>query len=237
MLSDYARSDYFSDDGIESKISGYTDYSSQEESLRRTAHRLLIQMSKRSMTGGELLEVGCGYGYFLAEARTFFANCTGVDFSDTAVRHASFYTDKVYCGGIDSINKNDQFDTIVANHVIEHLYNPLPFLDQLMEHLRPGGSLLLSTPHMGSFWRHLMGWRWPSFKLPEHVVFYDGKTLEYLFHRAGFEKISHLPCAHAFPVSLICSKLGLRIPYAMPKLNIWLPATSVAVAGFKKDQE
>jgi hypothetical protein len=54
--------------------SGYADtsYAAQEFALRATFQRLLQNLAKRGLTGGDLLEVGYGYGHLLDEARLFF---------------------------------------------------------------------------------------------------------------------------------------------------------------------
>lgn len=65
MLSLYERDDYFG----RSDGEGYTDYSKQEDALRRTFRRLVAHLVKEGFTGEALLEIGCGFGYLLDEAR------------------------------------------------------------------------------------------------------------------------------------------------------------------------
>jgi len=50
---------------------GYADtsYTAQESALRATFKRLLHNLATRRLTGGTLLEVGCGYGYLLDEVQ------------------------------------------------------------------------------------------------------------------------------------------------------------------------
>ena len=52
---------------------GYTDYAAQEKSLRATFRLFMNNLEKKRLTGKTLLEVGCGYGYLLDEAKNFFA--------------------------------------------------------------------------------------------------------------------------------------------------------------------
>ena len=76
--------------GYQGGQSGYADtsYFEQETALRATFKRLLRNLEKREMTGGELLEIGCGYGYLLDEARPYFSRRVGTDFSPEAAAHA-----------------------------------------------------------------------------------------------------------------------------------------------------
>ncbi len=39
-----------------------------------------------------------------------------------------------------------QFDYILSDNVIEHVKDPLTFTDKLLEHLKPGGTLVIKTP-------------------------------------------------------------------------------------------
>jgi len=226
MAAAYARDDYF-----EGGDSGYAAYAAQEKSLRGTFRRLLGEMRGRGIAGGSLLDVGCGYGYLLDEARPFFAQRAGTDFSPAAAERARSFGAEVWTGGVDAVPPGRVFDCVTALHVVEHVYHPHPFVAQLAERIRPGGWLVLAAPDAGSFWRRLMGRRWPSWKFPEHVMFYDRTTLERLVRalpRAA--EIVPLPYPHAFPLSEVAAKLRLRAPKAIAGRNLWLPATTVCVA-------
>jgi SAM-dependent methyltransferase len=223
----YASDRYFAGDG-------YTDYQQQEASLRGTFSRFLRALAQRGCTGGSLLEVGCGYGYLLDEAQVHFERRVGIDFSPGAVQRAAALADAAYQGGIEALPASEPvFDCVVATHVVEHVYHPRAFVKALMARLRPGGHLVLATPDAGSFWRLGMGRRWPSFKLPEHVLYFNRRTLGRLMEDAGLQRLQPVPYPHAFPLPLIAAKLGLSVPRAVRHLSLWLPATTLAIAGVK----
>ena len=225
LIERYGQGDYFAGDS-----GGYNDYASQEPSLRRTFRALLRRLDDRGLTGGSLLEVGCGYGFFLDEAAPYFDFRAGLEMSSDAASLARDRADTIHNGTLETL-PNRQFDCIVALHVIEHIYDPQSFLRQLIKHLAPGGSLVLAAPDMAGFWRPLLGNHWPSFKYPEHVAFYTARTLRRLMQDAGCQQPHRLPYPHAFPLSEICAKFGLRAPPRLRSRNIWLPATTVAVVG------
>lgn len=231
MLELYSDDAYF-----EAETAGYTSYSRQADALRLTFHRLLQNLEKRGLSGGSLLEIGCGYGYLLAEAQPFFDVITGTDYSSAAVQIAGEKADRVYQGGIDQIPEFEKFDCIVATHVIEHVYRPLEFIQKLAAHLKPSGKLIIATPDMGGFWRTLMGRRWPSFKLPEHILYFDQTSLTNLLQHAGLIRVKPLPYLHAFPIPLIAEKLHITLPSAFDKFSLWLPSTTVAVYGYAHEQ-
>jgi len=230
MLAQYASDTYFS--GSDGVNEGYSDYASQEKALRPTFRRFLAYLNKQGMCGGDLLEVGCGYGYLLSEAAPYFDKRYATDFSQGAIEQAQHHADRVYCGGVDAIPDGDMFDCIISVEVIEHIYEPCAFLESLYGRLKPGGSLILATPDMGSFWRRWMGHKWPSFKLPEHVTYYDASTLTTLYRKVGFEHIQAVPFPHAFPLSVFLEKLGLSV-LPCPKANIWFPQVVLAMSAKK----
>ncbi|BBU27668.1 hypothetical protein BTHE68_14020 [Burkholderia sp. THE68] len=227
VLALYQDDNYFGGEDGE----GYESYSDQEEALRRTFRRLLSFLKSRGKTGGSLLEVGCGFGYLLDEARPFFERRSGTDFSRNAVESARRFADQVWLGGADAVPEGERFDCVIATHVIEHTYHPKEFLDALIGRLKPGGTLLLAAPDFGSFWRRLMGSRWPSFKYPEHVLYFDERTLSRLMKERGLDVVEEVPYPHAFPLPLIAAKFGLTVPQALNRYNMWLPATTVACMG------
>ncbi len=226
MVERYRQGGYFDGDIDD----GYADYAGQEKSLRATFRALLQRLDDRGMTGGTLLEVGCGYGYFLDEAAPFFNFRAGLEMSAAAADVARNHADTIHNDDLSTL-PDRQFDCIVALHVIEHVYDPQGFLRQLVERLTPGGVLVLAAPDMAGFWRPLLGNRWPSFKYPEHVAFYTERTLSRLMRNAGCRQPTRLPYPHAFPIGEICAKVGLKAPRSLESRNMWLPATTVAVVG------
>lgn len=213
--------------------SGYADtsYSDQEAALRATFKCLLRNLGKRGLTGGDLLEIGCGYGFLLDEARTVFNRRTGTEYSPEGAALARETGAEVFVGGIEQLPSDGRFDLAVAIQVIEHIYDPVNFAADLVRHVKPGGYVVLATPDIGGALRKLMGVRWPSFKVPEHVVYFDYPSLRKLMSRAGLVEISRLPYPHAFPLGLIAAKFGLSLPNALARINLWVPATTVAACG------
>jgi SAM-dependent methyltransferase len=233
MQEAYRQSSYY-----EGGACGYADtsYATQEFALRATFKRLLHNLAERRLTGGALLEVGCGYGYLLDEARPYFERRVGTEFSVEGAEIARATGAEVFVGGIEQISAERKFDCIVAIQVIEHVYQPLTFVKQLMLRAQPGAHIVVATPDIGGVLRKVMGRRWPSFKVPEHVGYFDFRTLSHLMEMAGLRDIRWLPYPHAFPLGLIMAKFGLKIPSAFGRLKIWVPATTVAVYGrYPKD--
>ena len=229
MLELYRTDEYFEGGDV-----GYASYTALEPALRATFRRLVRQLRRRGF-GGDLLDLGCGYGFLLEEARSTFRSATGTEFSERAAAVARARGLKVVTGGLHDLPAGSRFDCIVASHVVEHLYDPVAVLPTILARLRPGGSLVVATPDMGSAWRRLLGARWPSFKVPEHVLYLDRDALGRLLAGAGFVAVRPMPFRHAFPLGLVVERAGLA-PIArrlgrIARVPVWLPGTTVAAVG------
>lgn len=218
--------------------SGYADtsYFDQEKALRATFRALLRNLEKREITGGDLLEIGCGYGYLLEEARPYFQRRVGTECSPDAASQARKTGADVFVGGLEELPGDALFDCALAIQVIEHIYDPVNFMKQLASHVKPGGRVVLATPDIGGALRKLMGRSWPSFKVPEHVLYFDFQSLQRLLRDAGLVNINRLPYPHAFPLGLIAAKFGLSLSGALARVNLWVPATTIAVYGSVADE-
>lgn len=216
-------------------MTGYSDYTSQAKSLRITFRKFLTELRRLGLASGKLLEVGCGYGYFLDEARDFFPYLFGSELSSEAANLArKLEAGTIWTGDVSSLPLEwNSFDIIVAINVIEHVYAPLHFLISLRQKLRSGGRIVLATPDFGSLWPKILGSKWPSFKIPEHVVFYNKKTLGLLLEKAGFGDIREIPFRHMFPLGLIVSKFGINIRGRLGQIPVGIPKTMIALSAQK----
>ena len=55
--------------------------------------------------------------------------------------------------------------------------------------LRPGGWLVVATPHMGALWRPLMGRRWPWY-MRMHFYYFGRGSMARMLESAGFKVLA-----------------------------------------------
>lgn len=99
-----------------------------------------------------VLDVACGAGYgtnILAQAA---AEVTGVDIDGSAIRRAAkkYKRDNLKFVTADCHDmpfEAGSFDVVVANEMIEHIEDQDSFLEEVTRVLKPGGTLLISTPN------------------------------------------------------------------------------------------
>jgi 2-polyprenyl-3-methyl-5-hydroxy-6-metoxy-1,4-benzoquinol methylase len=142
---------------------------------------------------GTLLEVGCSYGHFLAEARGRGWKVRGIELSGVAVEFGRGALGLPIDQGriLDCKERGAaDFDTIAAWHVLEHDPVPREFVETAFELLRPGGILALRVPNLGSTVAKLSGPDWQWLSPPEHVCMYTRETLSLLLKQSNFEIVT-----------------------------------------------
>jgi SAM-dependent methyltransferase len=103
-----------------------------------------------------VLEVGSGSGAFLTQLRDRAIPALGIEYSEAAVfasRAAGLQVENKSLADLRD-DYGEQFDAICSFQVLEHVVDPLGFLQAALALLKPGGRLLLAVPNQHSFLRH-----------------------------------------------------------------------------------
>ncbi len=141
--------------------------------------------------GGRLIEIGCGHGNFLIEAKNKGYDVQGLEYSQDAARHANekLGSDRVIVGSTLSIElPSNTYDVCVLADVIEHVRDPRATVSYISRILKPGGLVFIATPSTASWSAMLLGKAWMEFK-PEHLFYFHPKSLTQLLNRAGFHDL------------------------------------------------
>lgn len=134
-----------------------------------------------------LLDVGCGDGGFLANARTCGWDVLGLEPDPKAAAIAQQRGVPVRIGGLESLaGEVEAFDVITLSHVIEHLHDPVQALRDCRRLLRPGGQLWLETPNVDSLSHQIFGRSWRGLEAPRHLVLFSPRSLRLALAAAGF---------------------------------------------------
>jgi 2-polyprenyl-3-methyl-5-hydroxy-6-metoxy-1,4-benzoquinol methylase len=137
--------------------------------------------------GTKLLEVGCGNGRTLVGLRSLGWQVEGVDVDPVALQMANSQGLETRCGHLLDLKYSaDSFDVIIMHHVIEHLHDPIKFLQECHRLLKPGGRLLMITPNMESLGHRLFGANWYPLDPPRHLYLYSRKSMTDLLMRSKF---------------------------------------------------
>jgi 2-polyprenyl-3-methyl-5-hydroxy-6-metoxy-1,4-benzoquinol methylase len=173
------------------------------------AHRAMYTAFRRKFLdnrGGNLLDIGCGLGYFVKfVADTPGWNAVGCELSAAAVRfsNAQLRLPNVFAGSVEALDfPESHFDVITLWDVIEHLTDPRPVLRAALRLLKPGGVLFLHTPNIdlqlrkaSLLQRVFLDRSRHYLELQDHMNLYSPRTLSDLLADCGYRGASfvHLP--------------------------------------------
>ncbi len=149
---------------------------------------------------GRLLEIGCGKGRFLWEAKKLGFEVLGVDISEKAVEIIKklYNLPNVFRASLSEFADTyiERFDIICFFEVLEHQNDPILFLSSVKKLLKPGGYIVLSVPNLDRLGINIDQAEFP----PNHPFRYRARSLAYLLERQGFkvQKISKEPFNRGF---------------------------------------
>lgn len=130
----------------------------QEAPMAEQFARLDFIGDHLDFTSKKVLDCGCGTGYSLAYFASRFASAdyVGIDSDQGAIDYAASKYPSMKFGvmnGLDLEFPAASFDIVLSFEVLEHLPKPeqLRYLSEMSRVLRPGGSLVLSTPNRDVF--------------------------------------------------------------------------------------
>lgn len=139
---------------------------------------------KNKIKDSEILEIGCGTGYLLNELHKLGGEVTGYEpgYSnigkyDLPVFNTFFPTSSI---------KDKKYDCIIAYGVIEHIPNPVEFINKVKIYLKDDGILVVSVPDCMPYIKtgDL------SMLLHEHYSYFTIDSLENLFEKLSFKILS-----------------------------------------------
>jgi len=130
---------------------------------------------------GKLLDIGCGNGAFMRA----FGRCrplwqmTGLELD---ARHEASIAAipgavNLHVGPIESLQS--RFDLIVLVHALEHIPNPIKYLQQICNRLTPGGMVLIEVPDVDSSPFDIL--------IADHCTHFSAHTLRNIVSKADFD--------------------------------------------------
>jgi 2-polyprenyl-3-methyl-5-hydroxy-6-metoxy-1,4-benzoquinol methylase len=137
--------------------------------------------------GEKMLDVGCGSGLSLLEAKAMGVDAWGIEADPNAQRFADQLGLRIHQGGLqDAPFAGTSFDLVVLNQVIEHIPEPDKALQIIQQRLATNGRVVLVFPNVNSLWCKLSGLRWINWHIPYHLHHFTLKTFTRMAERCGY---------------------------------------------------
>jgi SAM-dependent methyltransferase len=166
------------------------------------ARRLLRQAmeSRAHHARGWLLDIGCGqrpYQDVFAHVEYY----VGLDLPQNG-------RVDVYGDGMALPFRDEVFDTVLCNEVLEHVPEPARLMAEAARVLKPGGILLLTTPQT-----------WGLHHEPHDYYRYTKYGLRYLATKSGFEVIEVSPTCGLW--AMLTQRLADTVVYTYARRRAW----------------
>ncbi|NJD05354.1 MAG: class I SAM-dependent methyltransferase [Methylococcaceae bacterium] len=136
-----------------------------------------------------VLDIGSGYGFFVDAAASAGYEAAGLDLSAERVALArANLRGEFLCGLVDETfveGRRGRFDAVTLFHVLEHVPEPVAFLNRCKALLNPGGRLLIEVPNAAD----ALLWECTPYRdfywQRAHLSYFDSARLELALRRAG----------------------------------------------------
>jgi 2-polyprenyl-3-methyl-5-hydroxy-6-metoxy-1,4-benzoquinol methylase len=139
---------------------------------------------------GRLLDIGCGNGTYLALMKRLGWEVAGIEIDPEAAKIASSnFGIYVHVGDIATAPfDSESFDVITMSHVIEHVPDPVRFLGEAIQLLKPSGKVIIVTPNLQSLGARFFGTDWYYWDPPRHLVLFTPRSLALCLKKAGLSR-------------------------------------------------
>jgi SAM-dependent methyltransferase len=201
---------------------------------------------ERTIPQGRLLDVGTGYGFFLALMQSRGWEVVGLEVSPTGAHYGRRRW------GLSILPQpweqtsfpEGEFDVVTAFYVIEHLPDPVAFLREVHRILRPGGMIVVRYPHTTPIKDILSLMRIQNdlYHLPFHLSDFSPRTMRTALGKAGFKRIETVIGGFTAPANLRGKLAGLifgNVAETLSRLSrgwILLPGVSKTTIARKVEQ-
>jgi 2-polyprenyl-3-methyl-5-hydroxy-6-metoxy-1,4-benzoquinol methylase len=208
----YVSEEYISHTDRKQSLADYLYHLARSFMLGRK-HRIATSVTGKRT--GVLLDIGSGTGYFAAFMQKRGWQVTGIELNDEARNYsASRFGIKVASPGEIKELPSASADCITFWHVLEHLYDPAAWLDEVKRILRDDGKCIIALPNFSSADAEWFGSRWAALDVPRHLWHFTPEAVKQFVGKQGFtvDRIESLPLDLFYIASLSYRNTGKRLP-------------------------
>ena len=218
------------------------------EAVKARNLRYKADLALKGLSTGRLLDIGCGVGDFLVQAKALRWDVAGIEPSPQAKNIAQERL------GFLPLDPNEissladhSFDVITLWHVLEHVDDLKTQISELDRLLKPEGRLVIALPNFQSFDCQHYNNKWAAWDVPRHLNHFHPDVIRSIVTSFPFKSIDTQKLKwDAYYISYLSEKY---LRHALPLLRgAWWGLISNAKASrsgmysslvyrFKKDSE
>ena len=152
---------------------------------------------------GRVLDIGAGWGRFVAAAMSMRWKAEAVDFGDSILDVGKVLNIPVYRGTLEEnlYCLSGGYDLISMNRVLEHLPSLLEALQTARALLNDAGVVRIQVPLWRPSFLGVFGKYWSPLDLPRHRWHFRPADIGRLATQAGFDRSLYIPGPRTHPLS------------------------------------
>lgn len=170
------------------KHKDYSDPLISENRIREDAKRSLSVIDRIINERKTLIDIGCGRGYFLDEARSKGWEVFGLDYSVDVIGYAKRILRL-------NVNKKNwltgrtvrKYDLLTMSQFIEHFEDPNIVIKRAYDYISSKGFIYIATPNISSLSAIVLKDKFDHYIPPEHISLFGVKSLSKLLNDNGFK--------------------------------------------------
>ncbi len=206
------------------------------------------RLIKNYTDGKELLDIGCGTGYFAHfmgqkgyHSRGMEPDANARNFARTQFQLSVEEPEKVLAE-----DHAQQFDVITLWHVLEHLHDPARYMAWMHRSLKDSGVLVVALPNCSSLDARYFKEYWAAYDVPRHLWHFTPKTFTAyaLNNNFSMQRVKRLPfdayynslLSLRYKKSRLALPLGFLIGFVSNLKSFICPKTASSVIYILKKQ-
>lgn len=180
--------------------------------VRHACAATRVQLALLGKTGHRnIIDFGCGQGYFLDALRSAGHHCVGIEINELTARSAIRKGHNV----ISSVQQlTERFDAVASVHVLEHIPDPESLLQTIGKQLAGDRRFYFEVPNFGSWQARVFGFKWLHCEAGLHIHHYTKKSFTAALTRQGYvvERLGTYSFEHGL-LGWVQSFLNMIFPY------------------------
>lgn len=165
--------------------------------------RLINDLAPKS----NLLDIGCGTGYFLKTCKDNGWNVEGTEPDPQARKLAEEITGRKIHSSVFEIEQEKRFDIITLWHVVEHIHKLNETFTKISELLKEKGRVVIAVPNPESWDAIHYHQYWAAYDVPRHLYHFTQQSMITLLNNHKFKLLEILPMKFdAYYVSMMSER-------------------------------
>lgn len=187
---------------------------------RRLTGTMARLLRREQCRPGKFLDIGCGYGFFAVEAIREGFDVTALDLATNKRKVMKELT------GIEPVASSfedfrcppSSFSAVLMSQILEHVSDVNQWMVKANTILEKGGILAIALPNFDTPFRYVLRENGPYIIPPEHLNFFNGRSLSRLLERQGF-KVEAIQWVSRMPQRVIRKRLPQAVAPLTPLVH------------------